>query len=502
MPNHTCDILPTDKPAPCTLIIFGGSGDLTRRKLIPALYSLFRQNKLPEPFAIVGCSRTEMTNDNYRDNLMRSYQDSGIDLSDWDSFAPLLHYYTVSYDREGFSGLKDYLIELDQKNRCQGNRIFDLAVPPSLYPVIAELLGQTELSEEHNGHNGWTRIVVEKPFGRDLESALELDRILHASFREEQIFRIDHYLAKETVQNMLIFRFANSIFEPIWNRHHIEYVGIMAAESMGVGNRAGYYEQAGVLRDMIQNHMMQLLVLTAMEPPCRLKANAVQDEKVKDIKSLRDFHPDQGSRTCLGQYVAGTINGVDVPGYRQEPGVDQHSLIPTFALMELYIDNWRWQDVPFFLVSGKRLPQKKTQIIIQFKEVPHRLFKDVLGETIGANRLIIETFPEESIRLTFQTKNPGASICLRSMTMDFTYNEHYQGEPLEAYGRVLLDCMNGDHMLFWRQDGIEGSWSFLTPILEECEQCSNLDQQLHRYQAGTWGPEAAGNRLRKLINTP
>lgn len=500
MTNHACDILSGDKPDPCTLVIFGGSGDLTRRKLIPALYSLYRQNRLPEPFVIVGCSRTTMTDDQYRDKLKTGYENSGVDLSDWDAFASLLNYYPLTYDLESFSGLREYLVHLDQVNHCQGNRIFDLAVPPSLYPIIADLLGRTSLSEQRTRNNGCTRIVVEKPFGRDLESALALDRILHTSFKEEQIFRIDHYLAKETVQNMLIFRFANSIFEPIWNRHHIEYVGIIAAESMGVGSRAGYYEQAGVLRDMFQNHMMQLLVLTAMEPPCRLEAGSVQDEKIKVIRSLRDFHPDQGSRICLGQYGPGTIDGVDVTGYRQEPGVDPHSFVPTFALMELYVDNWRWQDVPFFLASGKRLLRKKTQIIIQFKEVPHRLFKDVLGKTIGANRLIIEIFPEEAIRLTFQTKNPGASICLRSMTMDFTYNEHYQGEPLEAYARVLLDCMNGDHMLFWRQDGIELSWSFLTPILQECEQYCNRDQQLHTYPAGSWGPKAAGNRFQKLIH--
>ncbi len=497
---HSCDILNTDKPAPCTLVIFGASGDLARRKLIPALYALFRQNRLPEPFTVVGCGRTELTDDQFRSRLKDSFQADGSDLSAWDAFASCLHYSPLTYNQESFTGLRETLLHLDREKQCQGNRIFDLAVPPSLYPVIADLLGSVQLAGEHNSHNGWTRIVVEKPFGRDLASALELDRILHASFKEEQIFRIDHYLAKETVQNMLIFRFANSIFEPIWNRHHIEYVGITAAESVGVESRAGYYEQAGVLRDMFQNHMMQLLVLTAMEPPCRLDADAVHDEKVKVIRSLRDFHPDRGSRICLGQYGPGTIDGADVAGYRQEKGVARESLVPTFALMELYIDNWRWQNVPFFLVSGKRLPRKQTRIVIQFKEVPHRLFKDVLGKSIGANRLIIETFPEESIRLTFQTKNPGASICLRSMTMDFTYKEHYEGEPLEAYARVLLDCMNGNHMLFWRQDGIEESWSFLTPILKECEQCCNLDQQLHRYPAGSWGPKAAADRLDRLLD--
>ncbi len=501
MSDHGCDILSNEKPDPCTLVIFGGSGDLTRRKLIPALFSLYRQNRLPEPFVIVGCSRTVMTDEQFRDRLKTGYENNGLNLTDWQGFASLLHYYPLSYDQQSFSGLRDYLIHLDQRNHCRGNRIFDLAVPPSLYPMIGDLLGRAGLSDEQNSHNGWSRIVVEKPFGRDLESALELDKVLHNSFKEEQIFRIDHYLAKETVQNLLIFRFANSIFEPIWNRHHIEYVGIIAAESMGVGSRAGYYEQAGVLRDMFQNHMMQLLVLTAMEPPCRLEAASVQDEKVKVIRSLRDFHPDQGSRICLGQYGPGTIDGIDVAGYLQEPGVAPDSIVPTFALMELYVDNWRWQNVPFYLVSGKRLARKKTRIIIQFREVPHRLFKGMLGETIGANRLTIETFPKEAIRLTFQAKNPGTSTCLRSMTMDFTYNEHYQGEPLEAYARVLLDCMKGDHMLFWRQDGIELSWSFLTPILKECEQYCSRDRQLHTYPAGSWGPEAAGDRLQKLIHT-
>ncbi len=499
MAAHTCDALRRDPPPPCILVIFGGSGDLTRRKLIPALFALFKGGKLPERFAVVGCSRTPLDDQAYRDLLHKALQPGGEEDA-WHRFASLVHYFPVRYDAESFSGLKEYLTALDRKLGCGGNLLFDLAVPPSLYPVIAELLGASGLSRQ-DGSRGWSRIVVEKPFGRDLASALALDRTLHDSFAEEQIFRIDHYLAKETVQNMLIFRFANSIFEPIWNRHHIEQVGIVAAESLGVGSRAGYYEQAGVLRDMFQNHMMQLLVLTAMEPPCLLEADSVHDEKIKVIRSLRDFSPDRGSRICLGQYQAGTVEGTAVPGYRQEAGVDPQSLVPTFALLELYIDNWRWQDVPFYLVSGKRLARKETRIIIQFRQVPHRLFKDVFGDTIGANRLIIETYPEESIRLTFQTKNPGAPLCLRSMTMDFTYREQYgSNASLDAYARVLLDCMAGDHMLFWRQDGIEGSWSFLTPVLEECEQNCDLDRQLHRYPAGTWGPAAARERLAGLVD--
>ena len=494
--RHSCNLPRQLTIEPCTIIIFGASGDLTRRKLIPALFSLFIQGKLPEPFTIVGCSRTAIDDAQFRKQLEDALQIEGFTREQWNDFAANLFYHPISYDNKSFRHLASHLDRFDEKQQAGNNRIFDLAVPPALYPVIAELLGKAGLADQKNG---WARIIVEKPFGRDLETALELDTILHDHFREEQIFRIDHYLAKETVQNTLIFRFANSIFEPLWNRHHIEYVGIVAAEELGVGTRSGYYDGSGVIRDMFQNHMMQLLVLTAMEPPWRFGADAVQDEKVKVIRSLRDFNLEKGSRLCLGQYSDGTVNGNVIPGYRSEKGIRPDSLTPTFALMELYIDNWRWQNVPFYLVTGKRLPRKETRIIIQFKEVPHRLFHDVLGDTIDANRLVIETYPEEAIRLTFQTKNPGTSICLRTMTMDFFYQEHYQKASLDAYARVLLDCMAGDHMLFWRQDGIELSWSFLTPVLEECEKCSSLDQNLHLYPAGSWGPESARQTMKLLV---
>ena len=498
---HACDLTGEISLEPCTIVIFGASGDLTRRKLIPALFSLFEQDKMPQPFSIVGCSRTELDDEQFRGLLYERYGQEGINKAKWDGFAENLHYQPVTYDQNSFKALAGYLNNLDGTKQTGGNRIFDLAVPPGLYPVIAELLGNAGLADQKQSFAGWSRIVVEKPFGRDLKTALELDAILHRHFREEQIFRIDHYLAKETVQNTLIFRFANSIFEPIWNRHHIDYISIIAAEELGVGTRAGYYDESGVLRDMFQNHMMQLLVLTAMEPPARYQADAVQDEKVKVIRSLREFTTEKGSRLYLGQYGRGEQNGKILPGYREEKGVKPDSHTPTFALMELYIDNWRWQGVPFYVVSGKRLPRKETRIIIHFKEVPHRLFRDVLGDTIGANRLIIETFPEEAIRLTFQTKNPGMEICLRSMIMDFVYHEHYRKASLDAYARVLLDCMAGDHMLFWRQDGIEQSWSFLTPVLEECEQCDNMNRLLHFYPAGSWGPEQAGQIMKRIINS-
>ncbi|MDW7773686.1 MAG: glucose-6-phosphate dehydrogenase [Desulfobulbaceae bacterium] len=500
MTLHACDRESRNTIDPCTIVIFGASGDLTRRKLIPALFSLFEQGKMPLPFTIVGCGRTELDDEQFRHQLHDNITDREVDRRQWDRFAKNLHYKAIAYDLADFKSLAALLDKLDREKKTGGNRIFDLAVPPSLYPVIAELLGLSGLSGKQREESGWARIVVEKPFGTDVKTAIKLDSVLHRHFREEQIFRIDHYLAKETVQNTLIFRFANSIFEPLWNRHHIDYIGIVAAEELGVGSRAGYYDESGVLRDMFQNHMMQLLVLTAMEPPWCYEADAVQDEKAKVIRSLREFSMEKGSRICLGQYSSGKHMGKTVPGYREEQGVKKYSLTPTFALLELYIDNWRWQDVPFYLISGKRLPRKETRIVIQFKEVPHRLFRDVLGNNIGANRLVIETFPEEAIRLNFQTKNPGREMCLRSMTMDFVYNKHYTKASLDAYARVLLDCMAGDHMLFWRQDGIELSWAFLNPVLEECDKCEVLDRNLNFYPAGTWGPEPAMKTMQLLID--
>ncbi len=496
---HACDLPSILPAAPCTIVIFGASGDLTSRKLIPALFSLHAQGKLPDPVTIVGCGRSALTDSQFREQLFAQLPSETKALERWPDFAAGLHYHPVTYDLPSFQVLANFLAELDRVKGTRGNRIFELAVPPGLYPVIAELLGKTGLAREKSQSEGWARIIVEKPFGHDLASAIALNATLHEHFREEQIFRIDHYLAKETVQNTLIFRFANSIFEPLWNRHHIEYIGIVAAEELGIGNRAGYYEDAGVLRDMFQNHLMQLLVLTAMEPPARFDSQSVQNEKTKVIQSLRDFGAADGSRIHLGQYGPGSVNGRPVPGYRAEPGVGPASTTPTFALMELYIDNWRWQNVPFYLVSGKRLPRKQTRIIIQFREVPHRLFRDVLGDNIGANRLTIETFPEEAIRLTFQTKNPGTAICLRSMNMDFVYHEHYQAATLDAYARVLLDSMAGDHMLFWRQDGIEQSWAFLTPVLEICEECRFRTQQLQIYPSGSWGPAQVHDIMSRLV---
>jgi glucose-6-phosphate 1-dehydrogenase len=500
-PGGSCEFASPESLPPCTLVIFGASGDLTARKLIPAFYNLHLTDSLPEYFAIVGSSRTRMTHEEFREKLRQGIAQEGqMDLGAWHEFAAKLFYQPVTYNsQESFLELADFLRDLDKKRNTGGNRIFYLAVPPSQYSVIARKIGEAGLSYEGENGNGWARIVVEKPFGRDLQTAIDLDKVLHKSFKENQIYRIDHYLAKETVQNILMFRFANTIFEPIWNRNYIDYVGIIAAEQLGVENRAGYYEQAGVLRDMFQNHMVQLLALTAMESPSLFEDDRVRDEKAKVGRSLRPFAPETlMENLVLGQYKGGVINGKEVAGYREEKGVNPNSITPTFAMMRYFIDNWRWQGVPFYLASGKRLARKETKIVVQFKNVPHTMFREVLEEKIMANRLVMGIFPDEEITLTFQTKVPGAKSCLRPVTMDFKYYQGFKGSPLDAYAKVLLDVILGDHMLFWRKDGVALSWSYLTPILDACETCGDREALLHTYEAGSWGP-AESLKWMKLI---
>lgn len=486
------DCLQIEGNDPCGIIIMGATGDLTARKLVPSLFNLYLKNGLPDTFYIVGCGRTKLSDQQFRDKLKNAIASIGaLDNAKWTDFAATLYYRSVGYqDSDSFVNLAAFLKDRDQKHHTQGNRLFYLALPPTLYKPVAQMIGQAGLAQEGRNGNGWSRLVVEKPFGRDLETAVELNQGIQKYFNEHQIFRIDHYLAKETVQNILMFRFANSIFEPIWNRRYIDHVNIMAAETLGVEHRAGYYEQAGVIRDMFQNHMLQLLALTAMEAPSRFDSDSVRDEKRKVFKSLRPFPVAKlNEYITLGQYGQGNIDGKPVPTYREEPGVSPGSLTPTFARMKVLIDNWRWQGVPFWLTSGKRLAQKITEIAIQFKEVPYSMFRKTLGETITANRLILGIYPDEKITLTFQTKNPGAKVCLRSVTMDFLYHQNYTGPKLDAYEKVLIDCMVGDQMYFWRQDSLEHCWSFLTPILHECETCGDRKEMLHFYESGSWGPE-------------
>ena len=486
---------------PCTIVIIGASGDLTSRKLIPSLYNLFTNNGLPDPFLIVGCARSEISTDEFRVKLRRGAEEWGHDMKRWSEFEPRLHYLPISYDTEGsYLELANFLRDLEKDVDTAGNRIFYLSLPMFLYKITAQLLGSAGLSAENEGGNGWSRIVVEKPYGSDRASAADLDRSIHEYFNESQIFRIDHYLAKETVQNIFMFRFANAIFEPIWNRNFIDHVDIIAAETLGVEKRAGYYEKAGVLRDMFQNHMMQLLALTAMEPPNDFESDAVHNEKVKLFGALQPFPTDNVyGNLVLGQYGHGTVGDTKVQSYREEEGVDATSLTPTFAMMRVFVDNMRWQGVPFYLTSGKRLGAKLTEIVIRFRETPHSMFRDILGDDISGNILTMGIQPEEHISLKFQTKSPGAKVCLRTVTMDFNYQQGYDGPTLAAYEKALLDCMNGDQMLFWRQDGIDLTWKFLEPVLAECEGCSDRAERLKTYDAGSWGPVEAAE-LKKLHN--
>jgi len=485
---------------PCTVVIFGATGDLTATKLMPALYSLFLRGGLPVPCCIVGCARTTLSREDFQERMAVAVQEAGLDPSRWQDFSGTLYYLPLDYATPAdYDSLAHSLKNLEAEHQTLGNRLFYLAVPPSQYAAVSQELGRAGLQSEGEDH--WVRLVVEKPFGRDLASAQELNRGLLANFQESQIFRIDHFMAKETVQNIIMFRFANAIFEPLWNRNFIDSVGIVAAETIGVGRRGAFYEETGILRDMFQNHMMHLLAVTAMEPPSLFEAERVRDEQLKVFRSLKPLSPAElGEHLILGQYARGMVADQEVPGYREEPRVRPDSLTPTFAAMRVMVDNWRWRGVPFYVISGKRLPAKLTQIVIQFKEVPHSFFRTVhLGE-IATNRLILGIYPEEKITLTFETKNPGAVVCLRQVTMEFPYYSNYGGPIMAAYEKGLMDVIQGDQMLFWREDAVEECWSYFSPVIEGCERCADLASRLHPYPAGTWGPEKAWPILARLVS--
>jgi glucose-6-phosphate 1-dehydrogenase len=473
---------------PCTVIIFGASGDLTKRKLVPALYRLTQQRLIPAEFAILGFARSKMTHEEFRDDMkdaIVTYSDAkSVDEKVWASFANGIFYIPGDInDPAAYKKIKDQLDQIDSERGTAGNRVFYLSTSPSLYAEAIQQLGASGLAKSKG--KGWTRIIIEKPFGHDLASAKELNVEVAKVFDEEQVYRIDHYLGKETVQNLMVFRFANGIFEPIWNRRYVDHVQITNAEAIGVEGRGGYYDTAGVLRDMIQNHVFQVTSLIAMEPPISLSANAVRDEKIKAMQAVRVIAPDQVKEFAVrGQYTAGAIAGKPVPGYREEKDVKPNSQTDTFAAVKLYFDNWRWADVPFYLRSGKRLPKRVTEIAIQFRKAPLQLFKSAEQE-IEPNVLVIRVQPDEGITLRIGAKVPGQVTRIRWVNMDFRYGASFGVASPEAYERLLLDCILGDSTLYARRDMTERGWEIVMPILEAWQ---NSKDEIPKYEAGTWGP--------------
>jgi len=488
-------------PDPFILVIFGASGDLARRKLLPALFNLFQKDLLPEKFTVIGCARSPLDDQAFRDRAataIRQNLGATVPQKMLKIFLENLFYLPGAYDDDvSYRNLGEKIKEIEGQETAT-NRIFYLSTPAGLYAEIIQQLGEAGLVKEDFDGFPARRVVIEKPFGRDFSSARDLDRKIRQILQERQIFRIDHYLGKETVQNILMFRFANAVFEPVWNNRYIANVQITVAEAIGVEHRAGYFDQTGLLRDMFQNHMFQLLALVAMEPPASFDADRVRDEKVKLLNSVHPFPLEELSQWLVrGQYKNGTVKGQAVPGYREEEGVVSRSPTETYLAAKVMIDNWRWHGVPFYLRTGKRLPRRVSEIVLTFKNVPHSIFYPLLPEDLQPNVLVFNVQPEEGVALYIQAKRPGPKLCMGNITMDFKYHDVFGGSPPDAYERLLLDSMLGDHTLFIRSDTIDISWSLLTPILKAWEAKKNLDRigKLHSYSAGTWGPKAADQLL-------
>jgi len=474
-------------PEPATLVLFGGSGDLAGRKLLPALYNLAVQRLLPASFAVVGAARRPTSDEAFRaelhDAVAEFSRTKPINEEVWQSFARNMHF-VATPDDAGYDALARRLAEVDAEVGTNGNRLFYLATPPAAYAPIVRSIGTHGLRG-----SGWSRVVIEKPFGHDLASATELTNVVHEVFREDEVFRIDHYLGKETVQNILVLRFANGIFEPIWNRQYVDHVQITVAESIGIEERAEYYDRAGAMRDIVQNHLLQLLALVAMEPPAAFDDRAVRDEKVKVFRALRPIaQREVAARTVRGQYTRGFIEGKAVPPYREEAGVGPDSKTETFVAIRCFVDNWRWEGIPFYLRTGKRLPKRATEIAIRFRVAPHRIFSREASEGIDANELVLRIQPDEGISLTFGAKVPVQEFRIRTVNMDFVYGASFMVDAPDSYETLILDALRGDATLFTRRDEVEQQWAFVDPILEAWRVGM---PELSLYPAGSWGPPEA-----------
>jgi glucose-6-phosphate 1-dehydrogenase len=473
---------------PCTVVLFGASGDLAKRKVIPAMYDLAIHNSLGSRYAIVGYARTQMTDEIFRKqagDAAKTISEVGpLDPQKWDEFGSNLYYHAGDYgNQEDYAKLAKRLAELQESKKLGGNRLFYLSTPPEVYPDIIEQLGRAGLAQPATP-DSWVRIIIEKPFGRDLGSAKELNRIVLNVFEEQQVYRIDHYLGKDTVQNLLVLRFGNGIFEPLWNRNYVDHVQITAAETLGVERRGGFYETTGALRDMIQSHVLQLTSLVALEPPSTFDANAVRNEKLKVLQAIRPFDLEMVAQSVVrGQYSAGEQNDKGVPGYRQEQGVNPTSKTETFVSAKLQIDNWRWAGVPFYLRTGKRLGKRSTEIVIQFRRAPHIVFR---GKEATPNRLILNIQPEEGISISFGAKRPGTEMSIGDVHMEFCYSRGF-GEPTRsAYATLVNDCVRGDATLFDRGDNVEAAWALVEPILDVWSAAKTAT--VPQYASGSWGP--------------